>query len=322
MKTLYIRSPTATPPSPTSSPHEQTDSMKQFYDEDEQMEMVETYYQNASVQYKIYSYSVGIVSGLCSLLFLYFAVIGEDFGESIGMERIRLVHTLSSIGLLTLSIRCFYRYTIWKQSTINYLLMNNSTSNFTYNINNINNNNNNNMDNNELILNNSNLSLKSGEEGYNSFTNNNLNNRSNTSAYFATPSTILTDHPMDDGESSNSLSHHSVISTPSQVIENSNNVQVIGNLKIPQILFICLFISILVAAFELLLWTPSMIEHYHLLTQVGAPLGREHFKLAILVFPFVLPIMIVASEYGHFLLNQNFVDIIDLNNHRYKFKKL
>ncbi|KAG2377370.1 hypothetical protein C9374_009281 [Naegleria lovaniensis] len=240
--------------------------LQALLDEKEQEELISKFHSQACTQYKLYSYTIGTACAIFCVLFLYFAYVAEDFGESIGMQRVRLIHTLCSVGLLCLSVRCFYRYTLWKRSK------NLSSDN-----------------------NNSNLRRKREES-------------------------ILLDvsYSNEDDEISSSLN----IVAPS---ESWTLLQAHEFIAFKQrILFICLFVAVLFAAIELLLWAPHLQEQFTSLYS-GVDVrgdGFHSFKLAILIFPFVLPLMLVASEYGHYLLNQNFIEIIDLSEHRYKFKSL
>ena len=241
--------------------------LQTLLDEKEQEELISKFHSQACTQYKLYSYTIGTACAIFCVLFLYFAYVAEDFGESIGMQRVRLIHTLCSVGLLCLSVRCFYRYALWKRSK------NLSTDSNT---------------------NSSNMRRKREE------------------------SILLDVSYNEDEDISSSLN----IVAPSESWTLLQTHEFIAFKQ--RILFICLFVAVLFAAIELLLWAPHLQEQFtSLYSDVDVKGDGFHtFKLAILIFPFVLPLMLVASEYGHYLLNQNFLEIIDLSEHRYKFKSL
>jgi len=83
------------------------------------------------------------------------------------------------------------------------------------------------------------------------------------------------------------------------------------------VLSVCLYVALMCSVLSLLLWSSKLMEQMQYLIN-----DLTMVKAGIVVFPFVLPLMTLAEEYGHSLLNQNFVEILDLDQHRYKFKDL
>jgi len=300
----YMRSRSSNVMSSSSSQQDDHDVQEEveLLDIDEQEAMIQQLHQRSNTINEIYRFCFSGAGLFLTAIFLYFAYTGEEFGENIGKSRASLVHFLTAVGCLIVCVRA-------KKARKNSYIV--ATGAFA-----------------SLLQTDDSVLNTSSNNGNNLITSD--NNKTTSGEYRQ----LQFDSPKQPQTSSNS----SLLLLDNDVEENDNEplffnpelnkTSDLGDvLRNPNKLDwqqkqgwwsrnTGLVITLMICIIELGCWYGPMRAIWALGTTEALA------KPALFIFPCILPLYAIATEYAVILMQRTEDDVFSLHDLKYHYKKL